>query len=118
MIVPVQASDSMPKHPSASHDFERSINLNGSPEERPITLTEDMECNLEELSVADVREVCERLREELRRRTVALASAVHELRTPLAVMDGYIELLYTGKAGSLNDKQTAIVEDMRANEKR
>lgn len=85
---------------------------------RPLTLADDMECDLESLSLEDVREVCERLREELRRRTVALAAAMHELRTPLAIMDGYIELLFNSRAGNLTERQTAIVEDMRGNAKR
>lgn len=79
---------------------------------------EDMECDLDPLSADELRGVCERLREESRRRTVALASAVHELRTPLAVMDGYIELLCNGKAGELTAQQSQILGDMQANEKR
>src|SRR5438270_3693072 len=79
---------------------------------------DDMECDLDLLSADELRGVCERLREESRRRTVALASAVHELRTPLAVMDGYIELLCNGKAGELNAQQSQILADMQANEKR
>jgi signal transduction histidine kinase len=82
------------------------------------SISEDLECDLDALDVDQIRGVCERLREESRRRTVALASAVHELRTPLAVMEGYMELLYSGKAGSLNEKQQHILEDMKANEKR
>jgi signal transduction histidine kinase len=85
---------------------------------QPISLTEDLECNLEELSAEELRGVSERLRDEFHRRTTALASAVHELRTPLAILDGYIEVLAAGKAGPLNEKQRAIVDDMRANEKR
>src|SRR5437763_6071922 len=79
---------------------------------------DDMECDLDLLSSDELRGVCERLREESRRRTVALASAVHELRTPLAVMDGYIELLCNGKAGELTAQQSQILADMKANEKR
>jgi signal transduction histidine kinase len=82
------------------------------------SITEDLECDLDALDVDQIRGVCERLREESRRRTVALASAVHELRTPLAVMEGYMELLYSRKAGELNEKQQHILEDMKANEKR
>ena len=82
------------------------------------SMTEDLECDLDALGVDEIRGVCERLREESRRRTVALASAVHELRTPLAVMEGYMELLFSGKTGSLNEKQQHILEDMKANEKR
>jgi signal transduction histidine kinase len=85
---------------------------------QPISLAEDLECNLDELSAAELRGVSERLRDEFHRRTTALASAVHELRTPLAILDGYIELLASGKAGGLNERQRSIVEDMRANEKR
>jgi signal transduction histidine kinase len=88
------------------------------PAENSPSITEDLECDLDALGVDDIRGVCERLREESRRRTVALASAVHELRTPLAVMEGYMELLYSGKAGALNEKQQHILEDMKANEKR
>src|SRR5437879_3077835 len=82
------------------------------------SITEDLECDLDEMGADEIRGVCERLREESRRRTVALASAVHELRTPLAVMEGYMELLYSEKAGALNVKQRHILEDMKANEKR
>src|SRR5882672_3763237 len=88
------------------------------PVEAVPSLADDLECDLDELPVDAVRDICERLREESRRRTVALASAVHELRTPLAVMEGYMELLFSGKAGSLNEKQQHILEDMKANEKR
>jgi signal transduction histidine kinase len=84
----------------------------------PPSITEDLECDLDAMGVDEIRGVCERLREESRRRTVALASAVHELRTPLAVMEGYMELLYSEKAGELNEKQRHILEDMKANEKR
>jgi signal transduction histidine kinase len=94
-------------------------------EARPVPTTEappsqpdDLECDLDELSADEIKDICERLREESRRRTVALASAVHELKTPLAVMEGYMELLYSEKAGVLNDKQRRILEDMQANEKR
>jgi signal transduction histidine kinase len=85
---------------------------------RPITLTDDMERDLAPLSADELRAVCERLKDEIRRRTVALASAMHELRTPLAILDGYLELLHSEKAGSLTEKQRAIIDDMRANEKR
>ena len=82
------------------------------------SLADDLGCDLEQLTADEIRDICERLREESRRRTVALASAVHELRTPLAVMEGYMDVLYSEKAGALNDKQRQILEDMKTNEKR
>ena len=84
----------------------------------PITLSEDLECSLDDLNAEELRGICSRLRDEFHRRTVALASAVHELRTPLAILDGYIEVLASGKPGVLNERQRSIVDDMRANEKR
>ncbi len=84
----------------------------------PISIAEDLERSLDELSSDDLRGICLRLRDEYKRRTVALASAMHELRTPLAVMDGYLQVLAGAKAGPLNDKQQQIIDDMQANGKR
>src|SRR3954463_4960862 len=84
----------------------------------PITLRDDMERNLAGLTKDELNAVCERLRDEIRRRTVALASAMHELRTPLAVLDGYLALLESKKTGHLTETQRSIVNDMKANEKR
>ena len=57
----------------------------------------------------------ERLQEESRRRTTALAHAAHELKTPLAIMAGYLDLLLSDKLGSLSDRQRQILEEMRGN---
>jgi signal transduction histidine kinase len=85
---------------------------------RPITISDDMERNLDNLSTDELRAVAERLRDEIRRRTVALASAMHELRTPLAVLDGYLQILESEKSGPLTEKQRIIIDDMIANERR
>jgi signal transduction histidine kinase len=56
-----------------------------------------------------------RLQEENRRRTAALAAAAHELKTPLAIIAGYIELLLHEKAGTVNELQRQILEDSQFN---
>lgn len=50
-----------------------------------------------------------RLQEVNRQKTVFLASAAHELKTPLAVMKGYYDLLLAGPLGRLEEKQREIL---------
>ncbi|HXM94064.1 MAG TPA: HAMP domain-containing sensor histidine kinase [Candidatus Dormibacteraeota bacterium] len=54
-----------------------------------------------------------KLQEVNRQKTVFLASAAHELKTPLAVIKGYYDLLLTGSLGRLSDKQQDIVEESK-----
>jgi signal transduction histidine kinase len=54
------------------------------------------------------------LRERYLRTTNALASAAHDLKTPLAILNGYVELLQSGKLGSLNERQREVLQDMRS----
>lgn len=54
-----------------------------------------------------------RLQEVNRQKTVFLASAAHELKTPLAVMKGYYDLLLSGSLGKLGEKQREIVQDSK-----
>ena len=54
-----------------------------------------------------------KLQEVNRQKTVFLASAAHELKTPLAVIKGYYDLLLTGSLGRLTDKQQDIVEESK-----
>jgi signal transduction histidine kinase len=53
------------------------------------------------------------LRERLQRTTNALASAAHDLKTPLSILNGYVELLQSEKLGPLNDRQREVLRDMR-----
>src|SRR6201981_3095310 len=58
------------------------------------------------------------LSERYRRPTNALASAAHDLKTPLAILNGYIELLQSEKLGPLNEKQRDVIGDMRSSGQR
>jgi signal transduction histidine kinase len=54
-----------------------------------------------------------KLQEVNRQKTVFLASAAHELKTPLAVIKGYYDLLLTGSLGRLSEKQKDILEESK-----
>jgi len=54
-----------------------------------------------------------KLQEVNRQKTVFLASAAHELKTPLAVIKGYYDLLLAGSLGRLTEKQKDILEESK-----
>ena len=54
-----------------------------------------------------------KLQEVNRQKTVFLASAAHELKTPLAVIKGYYDLLLAGSLGRLSEKQRDILEESK-----
>jgi len=58
------------------------------------------------------------LRERFQRTTNALASAAHDLKTPLAILNGYIELLQSEKLGPLNERQREVLRDMNSSGQR
>jgi signal transduction histidine kinase len=60
----------------------------------------------------------EQLRDRFRKTTNALASAAHDLKTPLAILNGYIELLQSQKLGPLNERQCEVMGDMFSSGKR
>src|ERR1700687_766648 len=63
-------------------------------------------------SSADLANEYEQLRDRFRRTTIALSSAAHDLKTPLAILNGYTELLQSEKLGSLNELQREVLKDM------
>jgi len=58
------------------------------------------------------------LRERYQRTTNALASAAHDLKTPLSILNGYVELLRSEKLGPLSERQREVLHDMRDSGKR
>ena len=63
----------------------------------------------------ELRAAYEQLQEQNRQRTVALAAAAHELKTPLAIIAGYLEMLASEKPGPLNKRQHEILKDAESN---
>lgn len=63
----------------------------------------------------ELLEAYARQENEIRQRTMALATMAHELKTPLSIIAGYIELLLGQRAGPLNDRQRQILEDSQSN---
>jgi len=68
-------------------------------------------------SKPDMQEYAQ-LRERYLRTTNALASAAHDLKTPLAILNGYVELLQSEKLGDLNERQREVLCDMHSNGQR
>src|SRR5580704_19382335 len=58
------------------------------------------------------------LRERFQRTTNALASAAHDLKTPLSILNGYVELLHSEKIGPLSERQREVLRDMQSSGKR
>src|SRR5579885_2762089 len=58
------------------------------------------------------------LQERYMRTTNALASAAHDLKTPLAILNGYVEVLQSEKLGPLNERQREVLRDMRSSGQR
>ncbi len=54
------------------------------------------------------------LQQQTEARTVALASAAHELKTPLGILAGYLQLLLDERLGRLSDDQCGVLKAMQA----
>jgi signal transduction histidine kinase len=70
------------------------------------------------LAPAQLLQQYTQLRERFLRTTNALASATHDLKTPLAILNGYMELLASEKLGSLNERQREVLRDMHSSGQR
>ena len=69
-------------------------------------------------SADDITSDLEQMRDRLRKTATALASAAHDLKTPLAILNGYIELFQSQKLGPLNERQREVMGDMFLNGQR
>jgi two-component system sensor histidine kinase TorS len=67
---------------------------------------------------ADLPLAYSELQERFQRTTNALGSAAHDLKTPLAILNGYVELLQSEKLGPLNERQREVLTDMQSSGKR
>ena len=66
----------------------------------------------------DLLQQYSQLRERFLRTTNALASAAHDLKTPLSILNGYVELLQSEKLGGLNERQREVLRDMHSSGQR
>src|ERR1700689_5419051 len=69
-------------------------------------------------SSADLPQAYSDLQQQFQRTTNALGSAAHDLKTPLAILNGYVELLQSEKLGPLNVRQREVLGDMQMSGKR
>src|ERR1700722_20710260 len=69
-------------------------------------------------SPADLQQAYSELQQRFQRTTTALGLAAHDLKTPLSILNGYVELLQSEKLGSLNERQREVLRDMRSNGQR
>jgi len=82
--------------------------VDGAMQQRVDELLQERETTYRNLLAAYLR-----LQEVNRQKTVFLASAAHELKTPLAVIKGYYDLLLSGSLGKLTDKQRDILQESK-----
>ncbi len=79
-------------------------------------------CRVRATETCPALKICSRntknLRDRFQRTTNALASAAHDLKTPLSILNGYVELLHSEKLGPLSERQREVLQDMRDSGKR
>jgi signal transduction histidine kinase len=95
-------------------EFRKKSEAQATPEPDPATqLTVQELLQEREITYRNLLAAYLKLQEVNRQKTVFLASAAHELKTPLAVIKGYYDLLLAGSLGRLTDKQRDILEESK-----
>ncbi len=84
---------------------------------RPVKSVSEAAAPAPDSNAQVIRELSQ-LRERFARTTNALASAAHDLKTPLAILNGYVEVLQSEKLGGLNPRQHEVLRDMRSSGQR
>lgn len=92
--------------------IEAAPSLDGSEEAEMRSTLQDL-LQEREITYRNLLAAYLRLQEVNRQKTVFLASAAHELKTPLAVIKGYYDLLLSSSLGKLNEKQREILQESK-----
>jgi|SRR5579863_644705 signal transduction histidine kinase len=95
-----------PKAQSKAKPAMASAEIAGQPSDRDVPSPENL---LQEYND---------LRARFQRTTNALGSAAHDLKTPLSILNGYVDLLHSEKLGPLSDRQREVLRDMQVSGKR
>jgi signal transduction histidine kinase len=101
----------MPEQEWLVLQFEQTVANRPSNAETQLTVQELLQER--EITYRNLLAAYLKLQEVNRQKTVFLASAAHELKTPLAVIKGYYDLLLTGSLGRLTEKQRDILEESK-----
>jgi len=80
--------------------------------------TESAALKADQSGSQDVLQQFHQLQARYQRTTNALASAAHDLKTPLAILNGYVEVLQSEKLGPLNERQRQVLRDMHSSGQR
>src|ERR1700746_327047 len=95
------------------------LSLAGEPESRTTRVVISAQSEpTERLAYDELLKEYTQLRERSLRTANALGSAAHDLKTPLAILNGYVELLQSEKLGPLNERQRDVIGDMRSSGQR
>ena len=97
--------------------FLRDISERKQAQEERDRWSQTLECRVSERTEA-LRLVNEKLQEVDKVRSAFVAIASHEIRTPLTSTLGYVDNMLDGVTGSLNERQTQYLRQVKANTNR